>query len=81
MSCYYTGQGNRAIFPQLKRKNMEKIKPTPKFMHISWQKPQSNTKKTSSDLQNDLKYPEVKISASLVKKRVVLAGRKARKTQ
>jgi len=57
------------------------MKPTPKVMHISWQKAQINTKITCSDPQNDLKYPEVNISASLVKRRVALAGRKARKTQ
>jgi len=37
-----------------------------------------NTRKTSSDPQNDLEYSEVKISASLVRRSLVLVGRKAR---
>jgi len=37
-----------------------------------------NTRKTSSGPQNDLEYSEVKISASLVRRSLVLAGRKAR---
>jgi len=35
-------------------------------------------KKTSSGPQNDLEYPEVKISASLVERRVVVAERPER---
>jgi len=57
------------------------MKPTPKVMHISWEIAKTNTRKSSSDPQIDLEYPEVKISASLVKRRVVLAGRTARKPQ
>jgi len=60
---------------------LSKKKTTPKVMHIPREIAKINTRKTSSDLQNDLEYPEVNYSASLVKRRVVLAGRKARKLQ
>jgi len=50
-------------------------------MHISWEIAKTNARKISSDPQNDLEYSEVKISASLVRRRLVLAGRKASKPQ
>jgi len=57
------------------------MKPASKVMCISWEITKINTGKTSSDPQNDLEYSEENIFVSLVKRRVVLAGRKARKPQ
>jgi len=66
--------------PNRKGKCGRKRKTTPKGDACLMRKSKINPAKTSSDLHKDLEYSGVKISASLVR-RLVLAGRKARRPQ
>jgi len=67
--------------PNRKGKCGRKRKTTPKGNAYLMRNSKINPRKTSSDLQTDLKHSGVKISASLLRRRLVLACRKARRAQ
>jgi len=67
--------------PNRKGKCGRKRKTTPTGDAYLMRNSKIKPRKTSSDLQNDLEHSGVKISASLVRRRLVLAYRKARMAQ
>lgn len=70
-----------SLTPKRKGKCGRKRKSTPKDDAYLLRKSKLDPRKTSSDLQKDLASAGVKISASLVRRRLVFAGRRARRPQ
>ena len=70
-----------SLTPKRKGKCGRKRKTTPKDDSYLIRKSKLDPRKTSSDLQKDLASSGVEISASLIRRRLISAGRKARRPQ